>query len=650
MDRFNFFFRQKVTEGELDSAFDAIEDALFNWALDNGVVGVTTGGVVTENAGTPNMTVDVSGPATIYDQTGQRISWSPTQDVDCTVDENSNSTAVTTPGNSKWITIFAQFKRVLSDPRLDGTGASVYFSRAEGFELHVAQGAEAVTPTRPAARADEILLADVLLTFGMTQIFNADIDDSRREWAIRTSGATNAVAVGTVEEAVQSLADHLDAGDTDLADHIAAAASQHLASAVDYAGGGAWHDGTTNPAATVEAQLDKLVSDLVAAAGSDRVGSAAATSGATSIGAGSVYDQIVELLGEIEAGAEQGGVLNALNFTRMADVTGGAGALRVRGVDVRFSDGVAQVPVWCAVADDGATSSAFTTDNPLETWTARAFGAAHDRARAVVWADAETLWVAVGRTSAAAGAMAESAASTAAAWTDRSANLPATLTAAGDELRDVIYDAASGYFIACGVGGGGTAGAVARTADGTAAWASPTTLPTTADLFCLAHDGNGTILCGGEKAAGSAILRSIDGGDTWTEVLANTDGAGRYFTDLVWEPRAERWVGLTIDGDVWVSTNAVGTAWAMRSVNMDDWNESIATDGRGLLLATGSASMRVAFSRDLGVTWGLHYLGNAGDFSNERTLFYLAGLYLQGDAANRDLLVSLIGGPGAIRS
>jgi hypothetical protein len=58
--------------------------------------------------------------------------------------------------------------------------------------------------------------------------------------------------------------------------HINQASGAHAASAVSYAGGGNWADGTTNPATTVEAQLDKIISDLVATAGAARVGAAAA--------------------------------------------------------------------------------------------------------------------------------------------------------------------------------------------------------------------------------------------------------------------------------------------------------------------------------------------------------------------------------------
>lgn len=44
-----------------------------------------------------------------------------------------------------------------------------------------------------------------------------------------------------------------------------------IASNISYGGGGNWADGTTNPATTVEAQLDKIISDLAGAAGTGKI-------------------------------------------------------------------------------------------------------------------------------------------------------------------------------------------------------------------------------------------------------------------------------------------------------------------------------------------------------------------------------------------
>jgi hypothetical protein len=293
MQRYDFFFGQKVSEGELDAGFQAVDDAHSQLLLDSGMVGITLGGEVSQHAGTANLTVDVSGPASLYDQLGQRISWSPTLNMNCAVDENSNPTAVVSPGNRRWLTIFAKYNRVLSDPRLDAAGATVYFNRADGYVLHVAAGAEGSSPSKPVLRADELVLADIELDYAQTQILNADISEVRRQWAIKTSSGT-VVAVGTVEEAVQVLAD------ADVA-HLFDPTDAHAASAIGYAGGPTWNDATANPATTVEAQLDKIVSELadegtVGYGGADKVGSETFTVATRAIASGSVREQLAAVL------------------------------------------------------------------------------------------------------------------------------------------------------------------------------------------------------------------------------------------------------------------------------------------------------------------------------------------------------------------
>lgn len=64
------------------------------------------------------------------------------------------------------------------------------------------------------------------------------------------------------------------------------------ASNIQYGGGGAWSDGTTNPATTVEAQLDKIISDLSPTTGGAKIGGAA--SGAD-IAAANLNTQIANL-------------------------------------------------------------------------------------------------------------------------------------------------------------------------------------------------------------------------------------------------------------------------------------------------------------------------------------------------------------------
>lgn len=264
MQRYDFFFRQKVEEGELDAAFQAVEDAINRGFTDLDTTGIVAGLDVVQQV-SPNLTVQVQGPGVAYDQTGQRIAIAATQNVNCAVDENALSTAVIGIGNKKWLSIFIEFDRTLSNPRLDGNASTVYYDRAESFVLNVAAGAEAVSPTRPALRSDQILLADVLIAYGQTTIVNGDISTTRREEAFVVTDTPRSILARTALAAMTQLLGYYN-------DHVLGSADNHPATAIAYAGGAAWADGATNPATTVEAQLDKIVSDLAAATGAKKLG------------------------------------------------------------------------------------------------------------------------------------------------------------------------------------------------------------------------------------------------------------------------------------------------------------------------------------------------------------------------------------------
>src|SRR5690349_21621178 len=92
--RKNFYFRQRVTEAELDSAFDDLENADHALAADLGFTGVIANAVVSPHASVPNLTVDVSGPGSALDQQGQRIFFSALQNVNVAQDDNAVSTEV----------------------------------------------------------------------------------------------------------------------------------------------------------------------------------------------------------------------------------------------------------------------------------------------------------------------------------------------------------------------------------------------------------------------------------------------------------------------------------------------------------------------------------------------------------------------------
>jgi len=290
-DRLDYYFKQRVTEAELDLGFTYLEQADRDIIANLGIMGVFKNAVVTQHSPSPNMTVDVgdnTGESVAYDDEGQKVSWPTTENVDVSQDSNSVSTAVASPGNSKIVSVFVEFDRALSDPRIDGNNLTVYFQRQESFQFVVVQGAEAVSPTAPALQAGAVLLADITLTFGQTTVVNGDISTDRAQYPFETTGGTYQIKEKTIAAAFQAVMDSINA----------TSSGSFNASQINYAGGGAWVDATTNPAATVEAQLDKIVSDLTATAGSARVGAAAYTSSPSAfsnLSSGSIQSQLRQL-------------------------------------------------------------------------------------------------------------------------------------------------------------------------------------------------------------------------------------------------------------------------------------------------------------------------------------------------------------------
>jgi hypothetical protein len=127
--------------------------------------------------------------------------------------------------------------------------------------------------TNPAATVEAQLdkvISDLAATSGAPKV-----------GAAATSGSPNSLTAGTVKSQLDGLLGFLNS-------HINQASGAHAATAISYAGGANWADGTTNPATTVEAQLDKVISDLVATAGAARIGAAASGN----LAAGTIRSQL----------------------------------------------------------------------------------------------------------------------------------------------------------------------------------------------------------------------------------------------------------------------------------------------------------------------------------------------------------------------
>ncbi len=267
MQRYDHYLKQKLTEGELDADFDAVESALAYAASAAGVYGLCNNGAVTQKSGTPNISVDVTGPLVAYDEDGQRIAVGSLTNVPVSTDESSVSTTVTVPGDERYLSLFVKYQRALSDPRLDGAGDTVFYNRAESFSFVVVQGAQAPagTAAKPALRASHILLADIKLIFGQTSVLNADITTTRTQLMVTLTGTPKSVQARNYLTTLQDLEDQIN----DIINGVVTIA----ASSVTYGTSGFWADGSSKLSSTnVEAALDEVVSDLAAAAGASRIG------------------------------------------------------------------------------------------------------------------------------------------------------------------------------------------------------------------------------------------------------------------------------------------------------------------------------------------------------------------------------------------
>lgn len=220
-DRKLTYFRHLMNTTFFTEGHDGLEDADRDLAVDIGVIGIISGLVATQHAPTPDLTIDLTGPGTSYDQAGRRCFVpTATSGLDCSQDEDGNPTAVTTPGNERWCSVQVRFDRTLAVPEVDGNGATVYTDQDESFELAVVRAGEFAsgTGTRPALPADGRLVCDFRLLYGTTQIFNAEIyTDRRQDFQIYSAGQIPVSSGGwsflngAATDDVQAVFDFIDA-------------------------------------------------------------------------------------------------------------------------------------------------------------------------------------------------------------------------------------------------------------------------------------------------------------------------------------------------------------------------------------------------------------------------------------------------------
>ena len=269
MDIFDWYFKQIVTQSQMDWAFDRVQDSIHGASLDNEFVGIVTGMGAQQHAGVPDKTIDIGGPAVAYDPEGQRC-YVPDllTVVDCSQDEFGTDSNPPTPGFERYISVFIRFDRNLTEPALDGNNVVIYTKQLESFEFFVRLGAEAPAGTAIPAplMTDAVLVCDILVANGFTAILNADFDLTRRQDWVRYVGATIGTHVyGTAKDAVDGMLALIDS----------------WGGALPFTFTSTWFGaapvlGPVPPPTTIQESLDAIVFDLAGTgagpSGSDYVG------------------------------------------------------------------------------------------------------------------------------------------------------------------------------------------------------------------------------------------------------------------------------------------------------------------------------------------------------------------------------------------
>lgn len=207
MDRKNWYFKQPVTDNDMDFALSTGVEKFFRQQISDagGLFGV-----VRSDLG-PGSGLTVTFVSVLaYDKAGRRITpYSGTLITQSIVSATDGTpTAVGSSGNERWVSLFAKGGRKYTDAATDGSGNNVRATAVECLNalgdsthplgaaydataakeagvdlLYIVAGTEDALgrAVRPTLVDDGVLLADVHLVFGQTALVTRDIHVDRRQ-------------------------------------------------------------------------------------------------------------------------------------------------------------------------------------------------------------------------------------------------------------------------------------------------------------------------------------------------------------------------------------------------------------------------------------------------------------------------------------
>lgn len=355
MLRKDFYFRQIVTEGELDASFDGVEAATQNFAIDNDLAQKANGGGVPFSTSDTTdfnsllggivrgLTVTITGltatvsAGTAYDYLGRRINVPAPLTIDLSVTGDTSlglggvpaggtSTGGIPSGQFRFILLMVYFNRVLSDPRTDGNGSTVYFNKAESFQFRVKASNPGPTPTIPGGDANCVILG----AFKRNDSNAITVQDfsTRGDW-LRTYAIYSASTLpaaqtedgtlgdvnfirGTPRQAIIKLRNAINLGSVNYANHISQAAPQdrHAAKNIDFTATAAgWADGggglptivgggtaSFGLQATINSIVSVLGNSTTGQGGTKKIGGASLTGSPIAVASGTLRSQLQAII------------------------------------------------------------------------------------------------------------------------------------------------------------------------------------------------------------------------------------------------------------------------------------------------------------------------------------------------------------------
>jgi hypothetical protein len=357
MDRKDFFFRQLVTEDDLNHTFDDVENADRNFALDtdvkqkvdntnapfsspdspdfNALHGGIVNGLNVSITGT-NATVSAG---TAYDSAGKRIRLVNPLTVSLAATGTTGigqggtptgaGSASTTPAGGQFIWILLQifFNRALSDPREDGNNTTVYFDNAESFQFKVKASNSSASPTMPGGDPGCIILG--AFKINSSNVITVQDYSTRGDWlrtystytlgALPTAQTENGTTTdpnfiaGTARQAIIKLRNSIGLSSSNYANHINQSNPQdrHTAKNIDFdATSAGWADGITPAIPSnlgggldtdgVQAAINTIVATVAdtttGQGGTKKIGGASITGSPITLAAGTLRSQLSSLL------------------------------------------------------------------------------------------------------------------------------------------------------------------------------------------------------------------------------------------------------------------------------------------------------------------------------------------------------------------